>query len=167
MVAIFLSLLTAALKQAQASQDYLLAQDFVRDKNREFAFMYFLSVLRDDANPGHRQEALFAAAEYYFLAADYVDSFNTLNEFLENYPHSELKILALFYLLKISESWELPELSKIIEKQITGLKRVVLVFKENQERNFISPLGLKYKIIYYIDKLEFYIDGKLQKEIFY
>lgn len=165
---ILFALLLMGLKQACAQgESYHLAQDAIKSENREFALVYFLSEIRDNPQSNRRQEALFACAEYYFLTGDYVDSFDTLKEFIDDYPHSKMLPFALLYLSKISQAWGRDELAKSIEKQIINLKRVILLFKENKEYGFRSPLGVNHKLIYYIDKLEFYSDGKIQAQISY
>jgi len=160
-------LFTVLGKAGAQRQDYQLAKDAVKNGDKEFALMHFSSVLKNDPDQNHRQEALFGMAEYYYLARDFPDSFGSLNEFLENYPDSKLRPVALFLLLEISENFNNDSLSKNIEKQIMDLKRIFLVFKEAQEYSFKSPLGLDYKLIYYIDKIEFFIDGQLKKQILY
>lgn len=157
-----------SLRQASAGEnEYLRAQDAVKSGDREFAFIYFLSELRDNPQSKRRQEALFAAAEYYFLVRDYGDAVHALEEFIEDYPCSELRIFTLFYLLKISQAWGRDDLAKNIEKQIINLRRVVLLFQETKEYKFKSPLGINHRLIYYIDKLQFYSDDKLQAQIYY
>ncbi|MFA5199291.1 MAG: outer membrane protein assembly factor BamD [Candidatus Omnitrophota bacterium] len=154
-------------KAGAQRQDYQLAKDAAKSGDKEFALMHFSSVLKNDPDPNHRQEALFAVAEYYYLAGDFPDSLGSLSEFLENYPDSKLRPVALFLLLEISENFNNDSLSKSVEKQIMDLKRIFLVFKEAQEYSFKSPLGLDYKLIYYIDKIEFFINGQLKKQIIY
>lgn len=165
---IFLSLSLLGLKQASGKEeDYLLGQDAVKSGDRDFAFVYFLSEIRNNPQSEKLQEALFATAEYLFLVHDYNDAFSALMEFIGDYPLSKMRSSALFYMLKITQSWGKEDLAKTIEKQIINLKRTVLLFKETEEYKFKSPLGLDHKLIYYIDKLEFYSDGKLQSQIFY
>lgn len=162
------SFLLPGLKQACGNEkDYRLAKNAVNSGNREFAFMHFSSVLKNDSNPLHLREALFATGEYYFLNSNYTDAFGALKEFVKNYPDSEMQPIAFFYLLKISQYWKNDHLAESIEKQIIGLNRVVLLFKETREYNFKSPMGMDYKLIYYIDRIEFYSNGKLQAQIFY
>lgn len=156
-----------SLKQAfGAEEEYLLAQRCVRLQEKDCAFMNYASLLRDNPQSKYRQEALFATAEYYFLVHDYSDAITALTRFLEVYPASELKPFALIYLLKISQNYGQDRLAKDIEKQIINLRRVILSFKEAQEYGIKSPLGLNYKLIYYIDRVEFYSNGKLQAQIF-
>jgi len=156
------------LKEAYADEeDYFQAKDAVKSGYNDFAFMYFKSILENNRQSKYRQEALFATAEYYFLTSNYIDASSALENFLQDYPDSRMRPFALFYLLKISQVWEKDNLTKTIENQIKNLKRVVLVFKESEEFNFKSPLGIDHKIIYYIDRLEFYLNDKPQAQILY
>lgn len=165
---ILCSLFFSGLKQACGNEeDYFQAKDALKSGYKDFAFIYFKSVLKDNPQSRYREEALFATAEYYFITCNYIDAFSTLENFLQDYPDSRMRPFALFYLLKISQVWEKDNLAKTIENQIKNLKRVVLVFKENEESNFKSPLGIDHKIVYYIDRLEFYSNGKPQAQISY
>lgn len=165
---IFLSFSLFGLRQAHGrTEEYLQAQESVKSGNKEFAFIYFLSELRNNPQSKKRPEALFATAEYLFLIHDYNDAFNVLVEFIGDYPLSEMRTCALFYMLKIAQTWGKEDLAKAIEKQIINLKRTVFLFQETKEYNFKSPLNINHKLIYHIDKLEFYSDGNLQAQIFY
>jgi outer membrane protein assembly factor BamD (BamD/ComL family) len=164
---ILLLLFSSGLRQASAEEEYSQAQNAVKSGDKEFAFMHFLSVLKNNPESKHRQEALFATAEYFLLVSDYGDAFNALEEFLEEYPYSEMRTFTLLYLLKIARIWQDAQLAKDIQKQIIDAKRIILLFKNTQEYTLKSPLGINYKLIYYIDRLEFYLDGKLQTQIYY
>ena len=165
---IFLSFSLLGLRQAHGrTEEYLQAQEAVKSGNKEFSFIYFLSELRNNPQSEKRQEALFATAEYLFFIHAYNDAFNVLVEFVEDYPLSEMRTSALFYMLKIAQTWGKEDLAKAIKKQIINQKGTVFIFQETKEYNFKSPLDIDHKLIYYIDKLEFYSDGNLQAQIFY
>jgi len=165
---IFLSFSLLGLRQAHGrTEEYFQAQEAVKSGNKEFSFIYFLSELRNNPQSEKRQEALFATAEYLFFIHAYNDAFNVLVEFVEDYPLSEMRTSALFYMLKIAQTWGKEDLAKAIKKQIINQKRTVFIFQETKEYNFKSPLDIDHKLIYYIDKLEFYSDGNLQAQIFY
>jgi outer membrane protein assembly factor BamD (BamD/ComL family) len=163
----FIFFFSFGLEQVTGEEEYSRAKSAVKSGDQEFAFMHFLTVLKENPNSKHREEALFATAEYFFLISDYSDAFSELKEFIEDYPNSKIRTFALLYLLKISQIWREDQLARDIEKQIINSKRVVLLFKNTQEYKFKSPLGINYKLIYYIDRLEFYWDGKLQTQIYY
>jgi len=162
-----LLLFAPGLKQASAEEEYSQAQNALKAGDKEFAFMHFLSVLKDNPGSRHRQEALFATGEYYFLTSDYGDAFSALKEFLQEYPYSKMRPFALLDLFKIAQTWQNGQLAQDIQEQIISSKRIILLFKDTQEYKFKSPLGMNYKLKYYIDRLEFYLDGKLQTQIYY
>lgn len=162
------SFLASGLPKGWADEDeYLRAKSFVKSGDKDFAFIKFLTIVNEKPNSRYRQQALFAVAEYYFTASDYIDAFEALRKFIQNYPDSQMRPFALVYLLKISQAWQKDSLAKNIESQIKNLKKVVLVFKDTKEEKFISPLGINHKIVYYIDRIQFYLDGKLQAQFYY
>ncbi len=157
-----------ALNQTIANEEeYFCAKEAVESGYKDFAFVNFLSIVKNSPGSRYRQDALFAVIEYYFLSSNYTDAFSASVELLDNYPDSEMRPFVLFYLLKISQAWGNDDLTKIVQTQIKNLKRIVLIFKETEDYKFKSPLGLSYRVAYYIDKLEFYLDGKLQAQISY
>jgi Outer membrane lipoprotein len=164
---ILLTLFPLGLKQVSGEEEYLQAKNSVKSGDQEFAFMHFISLLKNNPESEHRQEALFATAEYFFRVGDYVDAFSASKEFLEEYPYSKMRIFTLLYLFKISQIWNKDQLAKDIEKQIIDSRRIILLFKDVQEDKYTSPLGINYTLRYYIDRLEFYSDGKLQTQIYY
>lgn len=164
---IILLIFPFGLRQVSGEEEYSRAQNAVKSGDKEFAFMHFLSVLKNNPGSKHRQEALFATAEYFFHVCDYGDAFSALEEFLEDYPYSKMRPFALLYLLKIAQIWQEGQLARDIEMRIINSKRIILLFKDAQEYKFKSPLGINYKLIYYIDRLEFYLDDKLQTQIHY
>lgn len=166
---ILISCLAPCFKSASATEyeDYMMVKEAVKSHDKEFAFMYYQSILENYPQSKHREDALFASAEYYFNLSAYRDAATSFNEFLSLYPDSKLKPFALFYLLKIAQSWKEEDLAKDIQNQIINLERIVLLFKEAKEYKLKSPLGEDYRLARYIDKLEFYSDGKLLAQISY
>jgi len=150
-----------------AQSDYSLARQLANNGDKDFAFINFVSASENEANPKLKEKALFATGEYYFLNSDYTEAFNTFNNFLNDYPDSKLKPFALFYIMEIAKSAGENDLAKKIETHIINLDRIILLFKRSKEYKVRSPLGSNYRLVRYIDRLEFYSDGKIQAQIFY
>jgi outer membrane protein assembly factor BamD (BamD/ComL family) len=166
------SFLLFSLKPAcaqSAGEKYKSGLEAVKNGNEDYAYLYFLSIARDNPGSKYRPLALFACGEYYFYKSDYEDAFNTFSEFIEDYPDSRIKPYAVFFLLKIARSWQKGELVKTIEKEIRDMKQVILVFKETKEYRYKyrSLLGRKYKLVYHIDRVEFNADGEILEQVFY
>ena len=73
----------------------------------------------------------------------------------------------LFYIINMAKSKEKKALAKTIGTRIINLDRIILLFRESKEYKIRSPLGSNYRLVRYIDRLEFYSDGKIQAKIFY
>ena len=166
---IVLSSLLFSLNLASSfgQEEYANALQAAKTGDREFAFMNFLYVARNDPSSTHREKGIFATGEYYYLSSNYTDAFNTFKRFLNDYPDSKMKPFALFYILKLAQILNEDTLAKEITKQIINQERVILLFKKSKAYTFKSPLGMNYQLVHYIDRLEFYIDGKLHAQIFY
>jgi hypothetical protein len=151
----------------EENEEYALAQEAVKSGDKGFAFIHFLSLAEGGVKTKHREEALFATAEYYFLIADYRDSFLALNKLLQDYPDLKIKPFALFYILRIAKISGNDILARQTQQEIINLHRLILLFKNTKEYKFKSPLGADYKIVQYINKIEFYLDGELQEQFSY
>jgi hypothetical protein len=81
-------------------------------------------------------------------------------ELVDNYPDFKGKLFALAYLYKIAESAGQEELKEKLKTEIVTFKRVSLLFRNSQKYVYRSPLLKRYKVEYYIDRVEFYLDGE-------
>lgn len=138
-----------------------------RSGDIDFAFMNFYRLLSIFPESEFSEDALFATGEYYFLIGDYYDAARTFNRFINNYPGSEAELFALIYLLEIAKIRGKEKLVKILEKEIVTSQRLAFLFRDFKEYKYLSPLFKSYKVVYFIDKVEFYIDGKLFTKISY
>ncbi|MCP4650447.1 MAG: hypothetical protein GY853_10260 [PVC group bacterium] len=142
------------------------AVESARQGNIEYAFMGFHSLLKKytEACPYYK-DALFAAGEYHFLSNGYNDAEEYFTRYIEAYPNEEKIPFALAYLLKISRNARDEVISSAIEKKIIEWEQLTLLFSEFKEHKYISPLYRKHTAMYFIDRIEFYIDGKLFEKI--
>lgn len=157
--------LTAAYAKKEDGQIYSQAIRESRSGNMDAAFMQLRSLLTGYPDSKYAENALFAVGEYYFLIADYDDSSRAFVKYLDDYPESKFISFALMYLLKIAEKRGDGLLAKSLEKKIVTFRRVCFLFKECKEYKYRSVLNKKHRAAYYIDKVEFYIDGALFAKI--
>lgn len=148
-------------------QLYYTALENARSGNRDFAFMNFCALLEQHPHSRYAREALFACGEYYFLISDYDDAFKALGQYVGDYPESREMPFVLMYILRIAKIKGEGALAKKIEKDIVMLRRLSFLFRDSKEYRYRSPLFRKHKAAYYIDKVEFYIDGELFEKISY
>jgi len=149
------------------NEEYSQAVAEAKAGDRIFAFMHFREVAARESGSRYREKALFAIGEYYFSVRARGGAFKAFSELLSRYPESKMKPFALFYLYKMARDSEESDAAENFRKEILNWERVILIFKKSKEHKLKSPMGIKYKLIHYVDRLEFYIDGKLREKILY
>ncbi|MFA5430545.1 MAG: hypothetical protein WC329_05260 [Candidatus Omnitrophota bacterium] len=149
------------------NEEYSQAVAEAKAGDRIFAFMHFREVAARESGSRYREKALFAIGEYYFSVRARGGAFKAFSELLSRYPESKMKPFALFYLYKMARDSEESGAAENFRKEILNWERVILIFKKSKEHKLKSPMGIKYKLIHYVDRLEFYIDGKLREKILY
>lgn len=156
-----------AVYSQDSNEIYREGIEAARAGDLDYAFMYFQALVREYPESRHGQDALFAVGEYYFKMADYADANNVFIKLINTYPDSRGEIFALAYLLKIAESQDKADLAQDLAEEIITSKRLILLFKDSKEYKYKSPLRKAYKAVYYMDKVNFYLDGELFVQISY
>lgn len=146
---------------------YDLAVNAARSGDKDAAFMYLTTLVSSYPDSAYAENALLGLTEYYFSINSYHDAAREVMKLIDKYPESQASPFALCYLLKISRLSQQEELTKKLEKEITTSKHFSFVFRDHKEYLYTSALGRKYRVVYYIDKVEFYIDGELFEKISY
>lgn len=142
-----------------AARIYSKAAQFARAGQGHFAFMQYKELLRVYPLSQYRGQALFATGEYYYHIASLQEAEAAFRLFLEENPNSEERLYALAYLLSIAVKNASP--AEELERSIINLQQVSLVFRETKEITYRSPLYQDYKTVIHINKIEFYVEGKL------
>lgn len=148
-------------------QLYLAAVHEAKSGNKDFAFMHCRGLLEDYPESKYAPDAAFAIGEYYFITANYENASAALSNFIDKYPDSKGLPFALTYLLRLLQINKNEPLAEKLKNQIISLKRLSLLFQESKGYAYESPLGIKYRMMYYIDKVELYVDDKLFENIPY
>ncbi|MFC1804732.1 tol-pal system YbgF family protein [Candidatus Omnitrophota bacterium] len=151
----------------EAGRIYSEAKSAARRGKQDFAFIRFDSLLRRFPDSRYAQDALFANGEYYFQIGDYRDAVRIFKKLAQKYPDSKSKPFDLAYRLRIAREEDDQELVQDLEKEIVAFERLSLFFRESKEHQYRSPLNRKHKVIYFIDKVEFYVDGELFEKVSY
>jgi hypothetical protein len=87
--------------------------------------------------------------------------------FLQEFPDAEGKLIALAHLYRIAQIRKDHALVEQIKREIVNFQQVGFVFKEFKEDQYLSPMRYAYRVIFRIDKVEFYREGGLFAEVFY
>ena len=150
-----------------AVQVYSKGFEFAKAGYEDFAFMYYRDLLRNYPISKYREQALFATGEYYFRVSGFRDAAAAFRAFLDEYPDSKESLYAVAYLLNIAQRDQDAVSVQKLEKQIIDLQQVSFVFRETKEITYQSPLDQSYKVVMHIDKIEFYVEGKLFAKVSY
>jgi hypothetical protein len=150
---------------SDAADDYARARSAARRHDLAAAYMHFRPVAASDSS--NREPALFAVGEYHFLQHMDVDAVKSFTAFCRNYPDSRYLVFAFWYLKLLAERLGQAELSRQYQEHIVMMRQHSFLFRKSKEWSVLSPLSRKLRIVYYIDKVEFYADGKLSAVIAY
>lgn len=150
---------------SQDEEFYNKAVKLARDKQFDFAFSYLDMVVNIYPKSSFFENSLFSCGEYYFISGDRHSAKNTFDKFVALLPDSKARPFALAYLLKIAEEQKKQDVVEDLQKQIISFKQVSLVFRDFKEYSYLSALNKEYKIVYFIDRAEIYIDGDLFAKI--
>lgn len=166
-ILLFILLSCGASYAKEEAEIYSKAVEAAKSGEINFAFMHFRSLLANYPASKYRESALFASGEYYFLLGAYRDAIQAFLGFLSDYPDSRAKPFVLMYLLKIAQRQQAGSLVKDLQQQIVTLQQLSFLFRNSKEYKYQSPLYRKHRVVYYIDKVEFYIEGELFAQIPY
>ena len=133
----------------------------------DFAYMHYRAALRDDPNSQYRHQLLFANGEYLYWNSDYDQAKTLFNEYTKETNGFEGKLFALAYLFKIAEKEKQSDLIQDIKNKIVALHKHSFIFRDSKTYAYQSPLYHKLKAVYYIDRIEFYVDKELLAKITY
>ncbi len=162
-----IAIFPVALFAFESSDEYQMAISAVKSASPDIALLHFLTVINETKKTKHYKDSLFAVGEYYFTIGNYNESFRVLTRFIKEYPTVKEKPFALLYLLKISIKSGQEELTGQIRQEILNAQHLILLFRNTKEYKYKSPFGTKYKLIYHIDRAEFYLDGELSEQLYY
>lgn len=134
-------------------------------KDIHLAFMNFRMFLDSSPKSKLAENALFSIGEYYFLTSNYSDAAGAFQRFIKNFPESRAKIFALAYLLEIAKKKTNQEDISALQNEIAASKQLIFLFSESKQYKYKSAFSKNYKALYFIDRIEFYIDEALFTKI--
>ncbi len=135
--------------------------------NYEFSFLNLHSLVRSYPFSKYQENAQFSIGVYYFNSKNYSGAVDAFVELLDKFPDSQSTVFTMAYLLKIAQARQNEQLIVDLEKTIAMFHKLSLIFRQSKEFTYTSVLQNKYKVIYYIDKVEFYKDGELFAQVSY
>ena len=158
-------LLAPCVKASEADLKWQEAVRSARHGEDDFAFMDFQAIAQDSPDSCWSLPAAFAVGEYYFLQDNLNMASDAFESFYAKYPRHEEALIALAYLFKIAQSQKNTNAIKEYHHRVASFQQLSFVFKENKTFMFLSGFGHKHKLVFYIDKIELYVDDKLFTQV--
>lgn len=156
----------AIFSNSYAGEDSYLYSKAVHAAKRNklnSSFMHLSRIVNRHPSSKFFTSALFSVGEYYYVIGDYFNAKNAFEQFIEKDSQSKSAVFARAYLIKIVKDNQ--ESAAKYEKEIVTFKRLSLFFRDFKIIKYRSAFLKKYKAVYFIDKVEVYINNALFIEI--
>jgi mRNA-degrading endonuclease HigB of HigAB toxin-antitoxin module len=93
------------------------------------------------------------------MASDEFESFYT------KYPQHEESLIALAYLFQIAKIQKHPLDMKKYRNMAATFRQLTFIFNDKKSFKFISGFQREHKLVYYINKVDLYVNGELFTEV--
>lgn len=157
--------LVPCVKASEADLEWQDAVGSAKQGEYDFAFMDFRTILEDYPNSRYSLAAEFAQGEYYFLQNNLQMASNEFENFYAKYPQHDEALIALAYLFKIAQVQKRPDAMKEYRDKAASFRQLTFIFNDKKSYKFLSGFQRKHKLVYYINKVELYVNGELFTEV--
>lgn len=161
-ILIFINLSCISLSKDRQYDDTL---EEAKSGNIDFAFMNLKNYLQEYPNSIHAAKIKFAIIEYYFQIKNYRNTIDELIKYIVDYPREKSSIFAQVILYKtlLDYKGESPLIERLKENFFS--KPVFLIFSDSKTKSYKSILNNNYRIVDYVNRIEFYKNNELFLEI--
>ena len=153
------------VKASEADLDWKDAVGFAQQEEFDFAFINFYSLLENYPKSPYCLAAQFALGEYYYLQNNLPMASDEFKKFYIQYPQHQESLIALAYLFKIAQTQKNHDVMKNYRKKAASFRQLTFIFNNKKSFQFLSGFQRKHKLVYYINKVELYVNGKLFTEV--
>ena len=153
------------VKASEADLEWKEAVGFAKQGENDFAFMDFNTLLEEYPKSRYAMAAEFAQGEYYFLQNNLQMASNEFKNVYAQYPQHEEALIALVYLFKIAQIQQHPDDMKAYHHKAATFRQLTFIFNDEKSFKFLSGFQRKHKLVYYINKVELYVNGELFTEV--
>jgi len=155
----------SCVEASEADQIWKEAIGLARVHDNDFAYMDFQSILNDYPDSRYGMPAEFAAGEYFFLDNNLQMASDAFESFYTKYPHQQESLIALAYLYRIASVQDHADDMKKFRTMAASFRQLTFIFNDKKSFNYISGFQRKYKLDYYINKVDVYVNGTLFTEV--
>lgn len=163
----FLLFFSCFVYASGSCETYQEAVKLIKSGDTHMSFMYYRLLLTDYPNSKYTEKALIATGEYYFSIHFFHEASEAFQKVINDYPDSKARLFVLAYLYNLADKNQQEELKEKLQKELIAEQHRVFLFKDSKEVRYVSPFLKRYKAVYYIDRVEFYVDEELLAQISY
>ncbi len=153
------------VKASEADLEWKDAVGSAKQGEYDFAFMDFRTLLENHPDSRYSLAAEFAQGEYYFLQNNLQMASAEFRNFYTKYPHHEEALITLAYLFRIAQIQNQPDAMKEYRKKAASFRQLIFIFNDKKFYKFLSGFQRKHKLVYYINKVDLYVNGQLFTEV--
>ena len=155
----------SCVKASEADLQWKEAVGFAKQEEYDFAFMDFKTILDNSPDSHYCLAAEFAQGEYYFLQNNLKMASDQFENFYTKYPGHEEALVALAYLFQIAKMQEHADDMKKYRNMAATFRQLTFIFNDKKSYKFISGFQRQHKLVYYINKVDLYVNGELFTEV--
>lgn len=155
----------SCVKASEVDLEWKEAVGFTKQEEYDFAFMDFQTILDHCPDSRYCLAATFAQGEYYFLQNNLNLASHEFERFLSKYPNHQEALIALAYLFQIAKTQNHPDDMKKYRDMAANFRQLTFIFNDKKSFKFLSGFQRNHRLIYYINRVELYVNGKLFTEV--
>lgn len=151
-----------------ARERLVQAERYVAEGEIDFAFMEYRALLEEESEGPMAEEAMFAIGEYYFQQRNTAETKHSFSAFRQKSTEEIPTLLASVYLLQCARLSGDTETAHRLERHLKerlSSKELFLFFEENRAQEWTSPLGNRFGLREFVDRLEITLNGRPFYEI--
>jgi hypothetical protein len=153
------------VKASEADLEWKEAIGLAKQGDNDFAFMDFQTLLDDCPHSTYCLPAEFAQGEYYFLQSNWQMASDEFENFYTQFPRNQEALIALAYLFQIAKIQKNQDEMNKYRSEAASFRQLTFIFNDKKSFRFLSGFQRRHKLVYYINKVELYVNGRLFTEI--
>lgn len=154
-----------AVNAADADVLWTRAVTMAQQGQMDLAFTNFRMIVDDYPDSAKTPKAQLDVGEYYYSQNDFNSALPEFENIVRQHPKDKESLIALAYLFKMAQLQGQKEAMGKYQKQLASSHPFALVFNNSKSLECTSGFLHKYKMVFQIDRIEVFKDGRSFVEI--
>jgi outer membrane protein assembly factor BamD (BamD/ComL family) len=147
------------VKAADADILWNRAISMAKQGQMDMAFIDFRMLVHSYPDARQKPTAQLGLGEYHFSHHSFSLAAKEFKDFYNQYPKRQDSVIALAYLYKMAQMNGQNHLMEEYRQKIISSRQVAFIFKDSQSFRYVSGFQHKYEVVFYIDKIEVWVNG--------